>query len=161
MSYTTINQHAVEIISIDVPGLRPGSRVMGCPDPDNDDVRTAGMVKMMLGKILGVYNRLEKQRSGTVTVIIHPNGIGMVAAGFQVPRRGRGLEDETDCRLDVPVTGLRGQPFAEWVVRQPIQTGQPQGQLLPCLPRGLAAGGTLHGQTARAGVRAGRGGLLG
>ena len=67
-------------ISIDIPGIRPGSRVMGCPVPDNDDGRTAGMVKMMLGKILGVYNRLEKQRSGTVTVNIHPNGIGMALA---------------------------------------------------------------------------------
>ena len=27
----------------------------------------------------------------------------------------------TDCRLDVPVTSLQRQPFAEWVVRQPIQ----------------------------------------
>ena len=43
------------------------------------------------------------------------------AVGFQVPRRGRGLDNVTDCMLDVPVAGLQGRPFAEWVVRQPIQ----------------------------------------
>ena len=43
------------------------------------------------------------------------------AIGFQVPRALHGLDGNTDCRLDVPVEGLQGRPFAEWVVRQPIQ----------------------------------------
>ena len=42
------------------------------------------------------------------------------AAGQQVPRAGYPLSD-VDCQLDVPVAGLQGRPFAEWVVRQPVQ----------------------------------------
>ena len=43
------------------------------------------------------------------------------ALGFSVPRQGRPVGGEVDCMLNVPVVGLQAQPFAEWVVRQPVR----------------------------------------
>ena len=43
------------------------------------------------------------------------------ALGFKVPRRGGLVGQDVDCILNVPVNGLEEQPFAEWVVRQPVR----------------------------------------